>query len=162
MRSSIPIVMLAALCVGAGPCDLLEGMDGDAGVGCSEGACVDQLTVEVIRADNDPFLIGAYRFELDLPDGSSYSIDCFMAHEESGMECELGDLDVMFPLVEIGAERIWLIVLGAPQSVVVSIEYNGLIIGEREIVPVYEELFPEGEQCPACYVAEESMAVLPW
>jgi hypothetical protein len=158
-------ICLAVLALGAGPCDMLGEMTGggDAGAaGCTEGLCVDQLTVELIRADNDPFLVGSYRFALALPDGSSYSIDCYMAHEESGMECELGDLDVMFPLVELGAARIWLIVIGAPAAVVVTVEYNALVIGERELVPEYDEVYPEGDLCPSCFVAEESMAVMPW
>ena len=78
------------------------------------------------------------------------------------MECEHGDLDVMFPLVEVGAARIWLIVIGAPVSLLMSVEYNALVIGERELVPEYEQVFPEGDQCPSCFLAEESMAVMPW
>lgn len=158
-------MVLGLLGLGAGPCDVLGDMmgGGDAGAAdCTEGMCVDQLNVELIRADNDPFLSGSYRFALSLPDGSEYSIDCYMAHEESGMECDYGDLDVMFPLVEIGATRIWLVVIGAPASLIVSVEYNALVIGEREIVPEYEQIFPEGEQCPSCFLAEESMAVMPW
>jgi len=164
MRRTIPIFLLGALGIGAGPCEMLDDMLGgaDGGADCAEGACVDQLTIELIRADNDPFLAGSYRFALALPDGSEYSVDCYLAHEESGMECEYGDLDVMLPLVEDGAERIWLIVIGAPVSLVVSVEYNALVIGEREIVPAYEEVYPEGELCPACFMAEESMAVMPW
>ena len=159
------MIVLGCLALGAGPCEVLEDMMGgaDAGAaGCTGEACVDQLTVEVIRADNDPFLPGAYRFALALPDGSDYSVECYMAHEESGMECALGDLDVILPLVEIGATRIWLVVVGAPVSLVVTVEYNSLVLGEREIVPAYEEVFPEGDQCPSCFLAEESMAVMPW
>jgi hypothetical protein len=165
MRRVLPVILLGLAAIGAGPCDLLGDMmgDSDAGAaGCAEGLCVDQLNLELIRADNDPFLAGAYRFALALPDGSEYSVDCYMAHQESGMECDIGDLDVMFPLVDLGAARIWLIVIGAPASLVVTVEYNALVIGEREIVPAYEQVYPEGEQCPSCFLAEESMAVMPW
>jgi hypothetical protein len=164
MRRCLPVITVAVLAMGAGPCELFEGMaGGDAGAGsCTGEGCLNQLTVELIRADNDAFLSGAYWFALDLPDGSHYSIDCYLAHPDAGMECEIGDLDVMFPVVEQGAARIWLIVVGAPVSVVVAVEYNGYIIGERELFPDYEEIFPDGEQCPSWFLAEESMAVTPW
>ena len=72
-------MLLGLLGLGAGPCDVLDEMmgGGDAGTAsCTEGMCVDQLNVELIRADNEPFLAGSYRFALSLPDGGEYSIDC--------------------------------------------------------------------------------------
>ncbi|MFO8071330.1 MAG: hypothetical protein R6V85_05585 [Polyangia bacterium] len=164
MRRAIPLCLLAVVGLGAGPCEMLDALSAgaDAGAGYCSEPCQDRLEVEILRSDNSAFWPGSYRFAAQLPDGGELSVECWLAHEESGLECELGDLDLLAPAVENGARRMWLVILGAPQSALVSIEYDGWIIGRREIVPAYEQVFPEGESCPSCLLAEESIAVEQW
>jgi hypothetical protein len=158
-----PLALLAVFALGVSPCDLLGGGEAEElPASCSGEACEYLLIVGVIRSDNDGFLAGSYRFALYLPDESQYSIDCYLAHAEAEFECTLGDTDVISAWNEELGQRIRLEIAGAPISLNVSVEYNGLSIGERTLVPEYVEYYPEGEQCPACYVGEETMAVLPW
>jgi len=158
-----PLVLLAVFSLGVSPCDLIGGGEQEElPEGCTGEGCEHLLLIDVIRADNDGFQSGSYRFSLYLPDESVYSVDCYLAFADAGMECSLGDTDVIAPMVEEQGQRIRLEIAGAPVSLNVDVEFNGLSIGQRTIVPEYVEYFPEGEQCPACYVGEETMAVLPW
>jgi hypothetical protein len=161
----LPVLVLAMAAMGAGPCELLDMLgdvpDGGAG-DCAGSPCVNQLDVRIIRADNDWFWPGQYWFGIGLSDGSAYSVDCWLADEEAGFECELGDTEVMYPTLDGGGGIIWLVVAGAPERLVVAVEYSGLLIGERELVPAYEEVNPGGAGCPACLVGADSMAVTPW
>jgi hypothetical protein len=161
----LPALVLAVAAMGAGPCEMLEmlGADPDGGVGeCLEEPCANRLEVRIIRADNDGFWSGHYLFAIGLLDGSVYSVDCWLAHEESGFECDLGDTAVMYPYLDGDGGAIRLVVAGAPERLVLAVEYAGLLIGERELIPTYEEVNPGGDGCPACLVGEDSMAVTPW
>ena len=159
------MLVLAVLAMGAGPCDMLGMLEAapDAGAACAEPDCEDRLTVEILRADNDAFWPGAYSFEVALDDGTVYGIDCYLAHEASGFDCELGDTDVMTPSSDLGAYTIFLVFAGAPASAQVTVEYNGLAIGDRALAPDYAEVYPGGDEtCAPCLLGEASMAVLPW
>ena len=163
VKRVLPLALLAVFALGVSPCDLIGGGESaELPEGCTGEVCEHQLVIDVIRADSDGFQAGAYRFALYLPDESAYSIDCYLSHGEAEFECDLGDTDVMWAFNEELGQRIRLEINGAPVSLNVDVEYNGLSIGERTLVPEYDELYPEGEQCPACYVGEETMAVLPW
>ena len=64
---------------------------------------------------------------------------------------------------QTGAGKIWLVIAGAPASLLVTVEHDGWVIGERVLVPEYEENAPNGDDCPpVCYVGEDSMAVESW
>jgi len=161
----LPTLALAVAAMGAGPCEMLdmlgEVQDGGAG-DCPETPCANQLDVRIIRADNDAFWPGQYRFAIGLLDGSTYAVDCWLADEESGFDCELGDTNVLAPYIDGGGGVIWLVVTGAPERLVVAVEYSGLLIGERELAPEYDEINPGGAGCPVCFMGEDSMAVTPW
>lgn len=163
------VVALAVASLGAGPCDQILGTGdpgaGDGGVpeGCEAAGCTDQLTVEIIRADNTEFLPGVYEFTLTDQDGGQAWIECYLGSVEMGMECTLGDLQVVQASLGLGGTGISLEVAAVPLSVNIVVDYGGWTIGERDIVPAYEEYSPNGYQCPpTCQVAEESMAVMPW
>jgi hypothetical protein len=161
----LPALALALAAMGAGPCELLDmlGDVPDGGTGdCEETPCENRLDVRIIRADNDGFWSGQYRFAIGLPDGSVYSVDCFLPYEETGFECDLGDTEVLFPVLDGGGAVIRLEVAGAPERLVLAVEHSGALIGERELVPAYEEINPGGDGCPVCLVGEDSMAVTAW
>ena len=77
MRKEISLFILISLAaMGAGPCDVLqtaEQPEVDGGP-CGAEECIDLLTVEVIRADNQMFLPGEYEFAVYLMDESVVSI----------------------------------------------------------------------------------------
>jgi len=155
---------LAFFSTGLDSCDAMDMLDSgaDASAACGSEECTDELVVEVIRSDNDAFLTGCYRFAFEDATGL-YEIECYLAYAESGFECTLGDIDVITVMSDLAGTRIWLTALGAPEIVAVSVEYNGLLLGQREMMPSYEEVYPNGYECPpVCYAAEESMAVTPW
>ena len=168
IRQTLPVLVLAIVTMGAaGPCDILGmgGEDSDSGVpeGCGEALCEHQLLVEVLRADNDAFWAGSYRFMLETPDTEQYFIECYLNHPEEGFDCSTGDLDIIDAVNDPGAVKIWLVIAGAPASVLVTVEHEGWIIGERVLVPEYEENTPNGDECPpVCYVGEDNMAVESW
>jgi hypothetical protein len=107
----LPVLALAVAAMGAGPCEMLDllGEGADGGVGdCPEIPCANQLDVRIIRADNEAFWTGQYWFAIGLLDGSSYSVDCWLADEEAGFECDLGDTGVLYPYPEAaGGEIGW-------------------------------------------------------
>jgi len=165
----IPIIILGAtLTLGAGPCGEIldsadEQTDADASVDCTEMACNNMLTVEVIRPDSQTFLAGAYRFEMQLPDETELMLECHLASPQEGFICAMGDLTLIGVQIDATGTAIHVTLLGAPETVTVTVEYSGAIIGERTMTPVYEELYPNGPECPpTCYQAEEAMAVQPW
>ncbi len=150
-----------------GACEMLglgEEMDtGEMSGDCGAEECDHELQVEILRSDSDTFESGTYRFALVAPDLSEYSIDCYLAHSESEMDCSYGDIDTMGVTVEDAATTLLLYVLGAPEYVLTTVEYNGYIIGERTLYPEYDEVTPNGEECPPlCYQGEEHMAVSTW
>jgi len=166
MRSGITVLLsaVALATMGAGPCDMLGMLDDgpDGGEDCPATPCADQLDVRIIRADNDGFWPGQYRFAIGLTGGVVYAVDCWLAHEEAGFDCTLGDTTVLFPFLEIDAGAIWLVVAGAPERLVVAVEYGGMLLGERELAPSYDEFNPGGPGCPVCLVGWDSMAVAGW
>jgi len=151
----------------AGPCDILDtgGEDSDSGApeGCGGIPCNHQLLVEVLRADNEAFWAGSYRFMLETPDTEQYFIECYLSYPEEGFDCSMGDLDIIDAVNDPGAGKIRLAIVGAPASVLVTVEHEGWIMGERVLYPEYEEYSPNGDGCPpVCYVGEDSMAVESW
>lgn len=160
------IVAASFILLALGACDILDmGTTADAGPqdGCGSEVCDHELTVEVIRVDEDAFQVGAYTFGLVAPDYSEYSIDCYLLHPETGLECEYGDLDVISASTDEEGRVISLDIAGAPESVVAIVEMDGAVIGQRTLYPDYDIVTPNGEDCPpACYVGEEFMAVNPW
>ena len=168
IRQTIPVLIIAMVTMGAaGPCDILGmgGEESDSGVpeDCGEILCDHQLLVEVLRADNEAFWAGSYRFMLETPDTEQYFIECYLSHPEEGFECSMGDLDIIDAVNDPGTGKIWLVIAGAPASVLVTLEHDGWVIGERVLVPEYEENKPNGDECPpVCYVGEDSMAVESW
>ncbi len=161
------LVFVALFTLGAGPCDMLlsedddEGTDG--GFECTEIGCANSFTIEVIRSDNREFLSGAYSFDVIVPDVAQYQIDCFMSTIEYGLDCSMGNLDVLFAQLEQGGQTIWVTLLGAPESTIVTVKYNDLAIGQRSFIPGYDEVSPNGPECtPTCYEGKETMAVESW
>ncbi len=162
------VIVVAFFTLGSGPCDMFDppedpDLDADASANCTEIGCTDSLVIQVIRADNMAFLSGSYKFKVLLPDYSEYWIECYLAYTEAGLSCSTGDTSFIYAELGIGGQTIWIQVLYAPESLMLTIESNGYKIGERTIWPAYEELFPNGDDCPpTCWEAEETMAVQSW
>ena len=135
----------------------------DAGADCDRGACTSALTVNVIRADNQAFGAGFYDFTLALPDSSSLSIECYLGHVETGMQCQLGNTDVLTALLGQQGDSLHIVLLGAPEWTTVTIKYNDLTIGQRTLIPTYASENGSTNMCPTdCQYAEEAMAVESW
>ena len=121
------------------------------------------MTVEIIRADNMGFLTGSYFFKVQMPDASAYWIECYMAYGEAGLNCATGDLHLLYAELGATGQTIWLQILFAPESILLTVEYNGYPIGERAIWPEYEDMEPSEADCPqTCMQSEETMAVQSW
>lgn len=169
MRSAIRAVLVFGMAsltmMGAGPCDVLDMLD-DGAVhhdgDCPVEPCANRLDVRIIRADNESFWPGHYWFAIGLMDGGVYAVDCWLAHEESDFECDIGDTHVLRPLLEDQGAAIGLVVAGAPERLVVAVEYSGYLLGERELAPAYDEINPGGPGCPVCLEGRDSMAVTQW
>lgn len=165
-RNIIAIASLAIMAVGAGPCDVLQDPDekqaADAG-DCGVEECSDLLEVEVIRADNQQFMGGVYAFEVLFPDQSMLSIQCLLNYAEQGLICDSGDLTEMIAAIDPTGLAFTISMIEAPQIADVSVRYNDLLIGERVLTPSYEEIEPNGPDCPPlCFVGEAAMAVKSW
>ena len=162
------VIVLAFFTLGSGPCDMFNppdvpNMEGDASTDCTEMGCTDSLIVQIIRSDNMAFLPGSYAFRVRLPDASEYGIECYLAYTEAGLNCTMGDTNFIYAELGAAGQTIWIQVLYAPESLVLTIESNSFQIGQRTIWPVYEETFPNGDDCPpGCWEAEETMAVQSW
>ncbi|MCP4601833.1 MAG: hypothetical protein GY847_15180 [Proteobacteria bacterium] len=171
MYEKILLFILTLFALGAGPCDMLDAdeadldMEYDAGdlAECTEIGCYDSLVVEVLRADNAAFLSGSYQVEIVAAVDTEYSIECYLSFTEAGLECTIGDLDVLIAQLEEGGQTIWVTLLNTPETAIVTMKYNESKIGERTLTPIYDEFFPNGLECPpTCRQAKESMAVESW
>ena len=167
MMHQIALLAFALFLAAAGPCDFLgEPTDNetDGAVACTEMGCQDQLTVEVVRADNLGFMSGLYTFEVEVPEAQlSYWIECAAGYGDGGLDCDAGDLAVLGARLDSTGSTLWVDCAMAPVQALVRVSYNGLPIGERAIAPVYEEVFPNGPDCPpACWQGTATMAVESW
>lgn len=167
-KKRILVVALGAAALGAGPCDALDeeldtSADDGGALNCGDANCVDQVTIRIIRADNQQFLAGDYVFTVALADGTQISIDCYLAYLEAGLDCSVGDTDKLAAAINETGDRISLAALGTPETLVAGVAYNGWLIGERNLAPTYETVEPNGAGCPpACWFAEVTMAVESW
>jgi hypothetical protein len=162
-----PLVVLSIFAMGAGPCDLMQppGEDetGDSGLECQEEMCRNSLSVEVIRADNEAFFDGVYDFEITVSDGTQYSLECYFAGYGASFDCSYGDSTMLGAVMESGYQAIDLTLLDAPETATFTVMYNDFEIGVRAFTPEYDEVHPNGPECPpVCYQAEETMAVESW
>jgi hypothetical protein len=175
-KKMIVILGISVVALGAGPCDMVDDMMGaedtlvgDAGGDCEVfEECTDQLIVDVIRADNQQFMGGLYGFvfsylEEDGVTETSLSVECFMDYAEAGLNCNLGDLDMVGAAIDETGSQIRVVLLAAPASVSVTVEYNQWAIGQRTLTPQYVDPEQEEVDCsPECLNALDHMAVESW
>ncbi len=156
------LIALSLVTLGAGPCEMIqepppEEIDGGT---CAQETCVNQLLVDVIRSDNGEFYTGVYAFVAELPDQTVLAIECYLAYLEEGLRCESGDVELMAAGIESDGSTLNLGLRAAPQTAKIKIFYNDWIIGERLLTPSYEEVTPNGPDCPpVCQSGESVMAV---
>jgi hypothetical protein len=162
------LLLVIALFASAGMCDEFippeeQDSDGDASVECAENMCQDLITVQIIRADNMGFQPGVYEFSVTLSDQSTFEISCDLGYGEAGFACNMGDTTYIIAQLGTFGEMIWLNLLFASEQVTVAVYYNGFEIGQRLIVPFYDDTTLGTDDCPLyCSQAEASMAVESW
>lgn len=161
-RLLLPLV--AVFLLGAGPCDMFmadqEDPLGDGGPECGPSDCTNLLAINVIRADNEIFQPGFYTFTLQLPDQSTFGIECYYGYAETGLSCETGSTGNLAALMGVQGATIQILFLGAPKWTYVTIEYNNAPIGKRTITPSYTSGDETRDPCAVnCLSATEAMAV---
>jgi len=161
--------VLLILSMGAGPCELMQDIsasdttDGGTDNECGNETCKNKLIIEMLTTDSQGFQLGTYSFSIQTPDKSVYSIDCYLNNFDYGFTCELGDTDVMYPYLSTDKSAVQLAIAGAPDSLIVVTSFNDFAILEKEIVPTYDKVYPNGENClPVCYSAQKHVAVSTW
>ncbi len=162
------LIILIGLFASAGMCDEMtlaeeEDSAGDAGVVCPDEICQNLIAVEIIRADNMGFQTGIYEFSATLPDLSEFSIACDLGFQDGGFACSMGDVSIMNVQLSMSGATIQMNLLFAVEAVTVAVYYNGLEIGQRTIVPVYDDTNEANPDCPVnCLPAEDSIPVESW
>lgn len=157
------LIGLLLIASGAGPCDMMAPDEMTDGGVCEQKTCANRLRIDVIRADNETFLAGAYEFSLVAPDQSGLHVSCYLNYVEEGLLCDEGDLEVMGAHLAADGKSMQMTVQAAPKAIAATVTYSGWTIGEAELVPTYKTLNPNGPDCPpTCLDGSTTMAVESW
>lgn len=169
-RFQILFISVLFFCtVGAGPCDVIDQDDSDAddvlsGTGecdTAHNSCKHSLDIEVLLAGNEEYQSGMYSFEIVAPDESVFSIDCYLPRADAGLDCNSGDLKSLIAWIDPqDYALIHFHVNGAPPYCTIRVSYNDFQLIEKDVEPVYDLTYPNGEGCePICYNGEDHIAV---
>ena len=141
-RRFLYLICLLPAMLGAGPCDMPESEEmtqspADGGDVCEPQTCMDQVTVDVVRADNQAFEDGTYGFAGLYPNGAYVESICFYDTLTQYLECENSG---MMAVMAAQGRKVILTFQGAPERLRVGVAYNQISVGDVEIEPLYDNI----------------------
>ena len=121
---------------------------------CTLMGCSDSLSVDITTASGT---CPAGEYALDVTVGSEQD-DCSV---EVVANSSTGACTSHFFRVDVVEGRLTLEMRDAPDSVSITVERDGVVVGVETITPTYVEFYPNGEDCDSspCRQADATMII---